>query len=63
MKRSSNVFTKNRKSHTILKRHEKNGWSGANVTDKGSSAGGDELNSGTPYGIGEFGGIAHFRNL
>jgi hypothetical protein len=52
-RKSSNTFIK-----STLRFASSVSWSGINMTS--GSFGFDEINSGTPFGIGEFGGIKHF---
>lgn len=55
MKKSNNSFTK--KEFT----RGKNSWAGDNIT--ASAAGFDEILSGVAPGVGEPGGIDHFKNI
>lgn len=56
MSRSSNSFTRTKK-----KKVKKHGWSGENITS--GVFGSSSIYSGTPFGIGTFGGIRHFEKL
>ena len=52
--KSSNSFAKK-----VIAKGTAGGWNGDNLT--ASEFGFDDLASGTPFGIGEYGGIRHFQ--
>lgn len=57
---SSNAMSGNKQGQIIPIAHD-HGWEGENLTS--NEFGFDEINSGIPFGLGEFGGIKHFENI
>lgn len=61
MNRSTNTFTKERNTTTVLKIATGTGWDGPNVTTDGFAEG--NALYGSAYGSGFFAAIRHFEKL
>lgn len=55
MKRSSNKWAK------VDRKRADKAWTGDNM--HGAAFGFDDIFSGKPFGVGEFGGVDHFKNV